>query len=221
MIYFDRDFLNFFQELEKNNSKTWFDDHKKVYDKSVKEPFKLFVSDLAKKMQPLYPDVDMANKASVMRINRDIRFSRDKTPYKIHASAMILPHGKKEDMKPGMYVQANHVDVRVYAGLHELDKDQLLSVRTHIDYNLEEFNRIVSDKIFEETPGGILGEKNKRVDAEFREAFEQQPLLANKQFYWYFKFPPDLLLSDRLIDELVGKYRKTLHLNNFLLEALS
>ena len=124
MKYFDRDFINFFSELEKNNNKEWFDGNRKRYEKSVKEPFKLFVDGLVVQLQELYPDVDLTGKASVMRINRDIRFSADKTPYKIHMSAMILPYGRKEEMMPGMYVQANHVDVRVYSGAHDLDKDK-------------------------------------------------------------------------------------------------
>ena len=94
-------------------------------------------------------------------------------------------------------------------------------MRRYIADNLDEFNSIVNSPAFKETPGGVLGEKNKRIDTEFTEALEKQPLIANKQFYWFFKLAPEVLMSERLVKELTDRYERTLPLNNFLLEALS
>ena len=221
MAHFDKDFLAFFKELEKNNNKEWFDENRKRYEKTIKVPFKAFILELVEALQPFYPDVDLGSNFQIMRINRDIRFSADKTPYKIHMGGMIMPEGVKDKTRPGLYVQMNHKDVRIYSGAHDLEKNQLHNVRSHISYNLEEFSRLISDKKFVDTFGEILGEKNKRLPVDFREAEQEQPLIANKSFYWFVKMDPKLILSDNLIEELVKRYEISLPLNTFFNEALN
>ena len=220
MAYFDKDYLDFFSELEKNNSKEWFDENRKRYEKSIKRPFKVFMQALAKELSPLYPNADLANNTSIMRINRDIRFSADKTPYKIHMAGMVMPHGKQDKTKPGFFVQANHNDIRVYSGAHMLEKEDLLAVREHIADNLNEFNKLITDKNFVTTFGEIKGEKNKRLTGELKEAGEKQPLIYNKNFYWFFKLKPSTIVKDNLIKELVTNYKHALPLNQFFEEAL-
>ncbi|TXN38304.1 DUF2461 domain-containing protein [Flagellimonas hymeniacidonis] len=221
MKYFDEDFLAFFKELEKNNSKSWFDLNRKRYEKSVKIPFKKFVSDLVYDLQVLYPDKNLQENHSIMRINRDTRFSQDKTPYKIQMSSIILPNGKKDKSKPGFYIQANHKDVRVYSGCHGLDKTQLQSIREQINVHLTEFNDLISSKDFVDLYGQILGEKHQRIPKEYTEVAQKQPLIKNKEFYWYFKISPEELLKDDLIALLISKYKKALPLNRFFENALN
>lgn len=220
MAYFQQDYLDFFQELGQNNSKAWFDENRKRYEASIKKPFKQFTLDLTEAVQDLYPDIDLADKFNIMRINRDIRFSADKTPYKDHMALMILPGGKKDKTTPGIFLQANHKDVRIYSGCHMLEKEQLLNVRTHIKDNLDRFNSLLDDENFKNTYSEILGDKHKRLPPELKEAGASQPLIFNKNFYWYAKFEPQLLLSDELIPKLVETYRKTLPMNAFFTEAL-
>ena len=220
MSHLSQDYLDFFSELEKNNSKEWFDENRKRYENSVKKPFKSLVLELCKALQPLYPNVNLESNYSIMRINRDIRFSADKTPYKIHMGAMIMPGGIKDKTQPGFYMQANHVDVRVYSGSHMLEKDQLLKVRNAIQNNLDEFNKLVTAKDFTQTFGEVLGDKNKRLAPEFKETQEKQPLIANKSFYYFFKLKPETAVSDKLIEKLVSRYEKSLPLNSFFESAL-
>lgn len=220
MPNFDKDYIAFFKELEKNNNKDWFDANRKRYENSVKKPFKAFMVDLAEALGPLYGGMDLSENFKIMRINRDIRFSADKTPYKIHMAGMVSAHGKSEMTKPGVYVQANHADVRLYSGAHGLDKDLLYDVREHITNNLQEFNKLIGAKAWKETYGEILGEKNKRLPKEFQAAAEEQPLLYNKSFYWFFKLKPAVIVKDELIPELVKNYKKTLPLNEFFEKAL-
>ncbi len=221
MQYFDNDFLEFFKELEANNNKDWFDENRKRYEKSVKKPFKEFMLRLVQALQEIYPDIDLSDKSSIMRINRDIRFSADKTPYKIHMAGMVSPHGKKEMSKPGFYVQANHNDIRVYSGVHMLEKESLQMVREHIKDNLEEFDKLISAKDFVSTYSEILGEKNKRLPKEFQEVEAKQPLIANKGFYWYFKLKPSVITKENLIEQLIDNYKKALPVNAFFEEALA
>ena len=198
MAYFEKDFLNFFKELSKNNSKEWFDTNRKRYEKSVKEPFKNFVELMIELMRADDPAITMTAKDGIFRINRDIRFSADKTPYKTQASAIISAGGKKDKTFPGIYFQFSAEDARIYSGCHMLEKDQLQNVREHIVDNLDEFNKLITDKKFTSTFGEVLGEKNKRLPKEFQEIEAKQPLIANKGFYYFVKFNPEIILQDDL-----------------------
>ncbi len=220
MAYFDNDFSSFFEELEKNNDKEWFSENRKRYERSVKNPFKKFVVDLVQALQDLYPDTDLSDKYSIMRINRDIRFGTDKTPYKTQLGSLVMPGGKKNKTIPGFYIQVSHKDIRVYSGAQMLDKEQLLAIRTHIKENIDEFNSLITNPDFVSIFGEIQGDKHKRLPPVFKEVETLQPLIANKDFYWFFKLPVDNLTKDSIIEILVSKYKVALPLNRFFEKAL-
>lgn len=220
MAYFSKDYLAFFAELEENNNKEWFDENRDRYHKEVREPFKAFAEDLIDAMREFHPDLETTASETMMRINRDIRFSKDKTPYKIHMAAGISPGGKKNYAVPGLYVQANHRDLRIYSGAHELDKEQLHNLRQHIANEADTFARLLEVPRFVEHYGEVHGEKNKRLSPELTVAAGQQPLLYNKSFYYYSKFPPTVVLADDLIAQIKERYAVVQELNDFLLEGI-
>ena len=100
MSYFSEDFLRFFKELAGNNNKEWFDLNRKRYFKEVKDPFHHFIEDLIAAVQKEDSNVNIAPKDAIFRINRDVRFSKDKTPYKLQVSAIISKGGKKDKVSP-------------------------------------------------------------------------------------------------------------------------
>ena len=220
MPHFDKDFLKFFKDLEKNNNKDWFDVNRKRYESIVRDPWKAYIKTLAVDLQKLYPDKDLEGNVRVSRINRDIRFSKDKTPYKDHVGAMIMPNGRGDQGRPGFYVQANQHDVRVYSGAYSMEKERLADIRHHIADNMDRFNKLITAKSFTDTFGEIRGEKNKRLPKELQEAGEKQPLIYNKSFYWFFKLDPKTIMSDALSKELVTNFKKAMPLNEFFEEAI-
>lgn len=220
MAYFDKDFISFFKNLEKNNNKEWFHENKKTYEAKVKKPFAEFLGELITAYSSLGKEVHMTPKEAVMRINRDIRFSADKTPYKIHMGAMVSPYGKKDHTQPAMYLELSHKHVRFYSGSHGLEKQQLYNLRQHIAYNLEEFNKLINAKPFKETFSEIKGDKNKVLPTEFREAAEKQPLIFNKAFYYYANYTPETMLKDDLVKTIIEDFKKAMPLNNFIEEGI-
>ncbi|NCG29886.1 MAG: TIGR02453 family protein [Bacteroidetes bacterium] len=216
MAWFTKDYEKFFKELSSNNNREWFTDNKKRYEQHVKKPFYDFVGDLILRMQKYDKDCRIEPKDAVFRIYRDIRFSKDKTPYKTQMSAIISSGGRKNMTKAGMYVEVGHKHLRLYGGLYSPDKDQLNSVRQEILYNLEEFNRVTKDKKFVKYFDKLRGEQNKRLPKEYAEIQEAQPLIANKQFYYYTELDPELLRSESLIDELYQAYEASLKVQAFL-----
>ena len=84
MAYFKKEYLDFFEDLEKNNEREWFQENKKRYEEYVKTPFSSFVNDLILSFHDIFPEMTMTSKEAIFRIYRDVRFSKDKKPYKNH-----------------------------------------------------------------------------------------------------------------------------------------
>jgi uncharacterized protein (TIGR02453 family) len=211
MVFFNPDFIQFFKDLAPNNNKDWFDENRTRYAEIIREPFKTFVDHMIVELTKVNPKFkDLQNKDCIFRINRDIRFSKDKTPYKMNVSALIAPGGKKNYMGEGIYFELGPEHIRVYSGLYELDKDSLLLLREGIAKNQKEFKKLYSDKNFESTFGQIRGEQNKIIPKELRDAAELENLIFNKQFYFFAQFPPKKLLAkdfDKTIIEIYNAAR--------------
>ncbi len=209
MSFFTSDYLEFFKELAANNHKEWFDANRKRYETSVKEPFKAFtqhlIDELAKK-EPAFKELKASD--CIFRINRDIRFSKDKTPYKMQCSAVISPNGKKSSSIHGIYFEFGPAHVRAYGGVYEIEKDDLYALREGIANNLAAFQKLYRDKKFKALFGEIHGEKNKKLDKDFLEVAAQEPLIFNKQFYFYSTFEAETLLDPNL-DQLMMECYQT------------
>lgn len=203
MSFFTPDFLEFFKELAPNNNKDWFDIHRKRYEKSVKIPFQQFVQHLINRVAETEKEfADLEPKDCIFRINRDIRFSNDKTPYKLNVSAVVAPEGKKSRAVNGVYFELGPEYMRVYGGIYEIDKDDLLLVREGIADNPEVFKKLYTAPTFKKLFGEILGEKNKILPPHLKEAAISEPLIYHKQWYFYTEFPAATVLRDDL-DEII------------------
>lgn len=220
MIYFDKDFIKFYSDLEKNNNREWFQANKSRYESNVKLPFQNFVKDLINTISEIEGPVPMEAKEAIFRIHRDIRFSKDKTPFKLHAGALISPGGKKDMSTPGLYFQANHQNIRIYSGIYKMTKEQLRKVRFHIRDHSTELNEIIEEQAFKKLFGEIKGEKNKRLPVEFREAAQYQPLLFNTSLYFFHESKPDFILKDDLLEYVLSIHQKSRPLRAYLQKAL-
>ncbi len=218
--HFDKDYVKFMKDLAANNNREWFHENKKRYENSVKKPFESFVQELIDQVAKLDKSVKIEPKQAIFRIHRDVRFSKDKTPYKTNASAIIGKDGRKGMHSPGMYVELGPEDARVYGGLYMLDTKQLLKVRTYLSKNLKEFNKLLNAKKFKETFGTIRGEQHKKVPKEFAEAIAEQPLILNKSFYYFVKLKPTLIAKPELVKTVMDHYKIMQPMNEFLAKAM-
>lgn len=136
---------SFFTQLKKNNNKPWFDAHKPQY-----EQVKVEQVDFLKVLIPLVQSIDPAvqhlePKDCMFRINRDIRFSKDKTPYKENAGLVIAPGGKKS-MQACYYFHMEPKQSMIAGGIWMPDADRLAKIRQEIDYNGAAFKKVFSSK---------------------------------------------------------------------------
>ena len=220
MAHFTKDFLKFFQGLAKNNEREWFHANKKDYETHVKNPFKNFVQLIIDKMQAVDPTVVILPKDAIFRINRDIRFAKDKTPYKTNVSAAISAGGRKDHSKPGIYFEMGAEKFGIFSGVYQPDKNQLQNIREGIASQPKEFEKILKDKKFKKIWGEIQGEKNKRIPKEFKEEVETQPLIANKQFYVMAQFDADKILDPKLDKIIMEHYLAAKPMGDFFYEAI-
>ncbi len=222
MKYFKKDFLDFFKELAANNCKDWMDENRSRYFKSVKDPFKRFVEDVINELGKIDPAIaSLEAKNAIFRIHRDIRFSKDKTPYKTQVSAVVSATGKKPMSLPGVYFELGPADFRVYGGVYSLSTTELQSVRLEIADNEKKFVKLINEPKFVNFYGEVLGAKNKRIHKEFREVGERVPLMYNKSFYFFKKYPASIILKGNLMETIVEGYEAGKNLSLFLQKPLS
>lgn len=139
--------LQFLKQLARNNNKEWFDANRKQYE-GAKADFASFIQNVIDEF--CKTDASLAAltaKECMFRINRDIRFSKDKSPYKINFGASINTGGKKS-FKAGYYLHIQPGESFVGGGLYDPFPDVLQKVRQEIDYNFDEFKKIVNHKKF-------------------------------------------------------------------------
>lgn len=214
------EFNQFFIELAANNHKQWFDENRKRYETVIKKPFEEFTALLINAVNKENPKVNPLPKQCIFRINRDIRFSKDKTPYKLNRSAAININGRKDMSPTGLYVELGPEHVRVYRGIYQLERADIYKVRSYMSRNNNKLQNLIQDKDFEKLFGDINGVKAKRIEKELRESAEKQPLLLNKQWYVYNTMDPSEVTSPNLIDKVMDRYRVADPLSKFLAKAL-
>ncbi len=220
MSYFKPAFLKFFKELSKNNTTVWFNENRKTYEKEVKEPFSVFVEEMIQRIRKYEPDIKIKAPDAIMRINKDIRFSKDKTPYNTYVAANISIYGKKDKSYPGFYFQLSHENIKIFGGAYLIETPALQILRTNIAKDLKNFAVVYNDKNFKQKFGAIQGEKNKRVPEEFQNIAINEPLILNKQFYYSAEIKPDILTKNELPDKLMEYFTAGKKLNDFLRSAL-
>jgi uncharacterized protein (TIGR02453 family) len=179
------------------------------------------VEGMIKKIQADDPQIKITPKESIFRINRDIRFSKDKTPYKTQMSALISRTGKKDKGFPGIYFGMGAANIMIYGGAHVLERDRKYSIRKYISEHLDTFSKLLADRVFKEKYGGIHGDKNQRIPPEFNDAAEKQPLIFNKAFYYYAKLDVKLILDPGLEDIFMDYYFAAKPMREFLINAVS
>lgn len=136
-------FVSFLQVLTANNNKEWFDANRGLYD-SVKRDFEEIIGAILKDLALMDPSFDLLMpKECIFRINRDVRFAKDKSPYKTHFAAYLAKGGRKSRFA-GVYIQLGVDKTLVGGGIWEPVAADLFKVRQEIEYHLDEFKNAAS-----------------------------------------------------------------------------
>lgn len=221
MSHLKENYSQFFKDLAPNNNSEWFNENRKRYEKDVKIPFHNLVAELITQLAKIDKNIEGTKPSDcIFRINRDIRFSKDKTPYKISMSAAIAPGGRKNRSYPGFYFEATPEGINIYGGVYMAEKPQLEAIRNLIATNLKQFETLITEPDFKKKYGGkILGEKQVRLAPDLKEAAEKQPLIFNKQFYFKATLDESFLIKDNLTEILTDYFKTARPVSQFLCKA--
>ncbi|MCP5066202.1 MAG: DUF2461 domain-containing protein [bacterium] len=143
--------LRFLRDLEANNNRAFFEANKDRYEEQVREPARALIRALAPQIERLSPHLVASDKkvgGSLMRIFRDVRFSKDKSPYKTNLGIQFRHEDGKDVHAPGLYLHIDPKDVFLGAGMWHPDSDALRGVRASIDENGAAWKRVRDNKSF-------------------------------------------------------------------------
>jgi len=151
--HFTPELFTFLRALKRNNKREWFERNKPRYIEHVRDPMLHFIADFAPKLQRISPHVvadPRPTGGSMFRIYRDVRFSKDKLPYKTAATAQFRHERGKDVHAPGYYLHLGTDGVYVGTGIWRPDADALRNIRQAIVDKPKEWKRIVSAKPFKD-----------------------------------------------------------------------
>ena len=222
MQYFSNKFPKFFKDLSANNNREWFHENKKLYESEVKKPFYRFMEDVISEVGKVEGELNLEVKNAVFRINRDVRFSNDKSPYKLHVGGIISAGGRKDMQIPGLYIQLSAAEHFIGGGSYMPDKTNLSKIRQAIVANPKAYRKILQAKKFtSHFTEGIQGDKNKILPKEFKKHAEEIPELFNKQFYVMAKHKgAKFVQREDLMKVIVDHVKAMKALNNFINTAI-
>lgn len=215
---FPKEGIGFLKELEKNNDREWFQINKTRYQESVEAPAKEFVAVMTGRMRPL---IGGPVRGKIFRIYRDVRFSKNKTPYNPLIKIAFAPENNKNSKgcsSPMYFFRLDQETLGLGAGVYEFNDNR----------SLENYRKQVADdekgpklekllKNFRQSGLWINEPHYKRVPAEFEKNHPREGLLRHKGLYAFIETPiPSQLSTEKAIDFCLKKYKVLSPLYNWL-----
>lgn len=212
------DFLN---KIKKNNNRDWFEKNKSLY-LAAKDDVEKTVDVILAGVRGFDKRIsaDLTAKKCMFRIYRDVRFSKDKRPYKTNLGASINPGGKT-DMAPGYYMHIEPGRAFLAGGLWMPPAPELAKIRQEIDYNLADFKKILNDKNFKKTFGD-LDQEDKLVTAPkgYPKDHEAIHILKLKSFVVVAELKEKDVMSKSFAKTATGVFKTMQPLIAFLQRAI-
>ncbi|UPT66796.1 MAG: DUF2461 domain-containing protein [Sphingobacteriales bacterium JAD_PAG50586_3] len=214
------DTIKFLADLDKNNNREWFLANKKRYE-TAKKNYADFIDELIAKIAKFEPGVaNFTAKDCMFRINRDVRFSANKSPYKNNFGAGISKGGKKMNTA-GFYIHLQPNNSFVAGGLWMPEGDNLKKIRDAIDYDFEKFDKIVTSKEAKKLFGALSDEaKLKTAPKGYPKDHPAIEYLKHKSYVFYGQMDDKEVTSPGYADAVVAKLKAIKPLCDFLNEAL-
>ena len=213
--------LHFLKKLKINNNREWFDSNKTEYLAS-KEIFEEFVSELIKGINKFDKKVslDLKPKDCTFRIYKDVRFSKDKTPYKNNMSASINPGGKKSNI-PGYYFHLEPDGCFLAGGVYMPMPDVLKAIRQEIDYNPLPLINVLKSASFKKEFNGLDEEdKLKNLPKGFNKDHAHSEILKNKHFIVSKKFENKVILKKEGLSKTLNSFKAMYPFLDYLRKAI-
>lgn len=221
---FEEDSLKFLSKLKNKrfNNKEWFDKNRKIYEESLKLPMRSLLENINDEVLKFEPRIVISNK-SIFRINRDIRFKKDKTPYKHNYSAAFTYDRIKTPEIPQFYFHISQDEFLFASGQYSTETSIIKSIRKRIYEDKDKFLEIINEKEFKKTFKQVTGDMLTKIPSEYRLKENNgfiEKYLKMKQFYVYKTYSPEIVLSSSLKDIITENVSITNNFNKFLFDSI-
>jgi len=214
-----KDILNFLKDIKSNNNREWFNANKKVYE-SAKAQFEDFTNILILKIKEFDDSLDVNSaKECLFRIYKDVRFSKNKEPYKPNFGAYIAKGGRKSEFA-GYYIHLESGASFAGGGIYCPQPKVLRSVREDIYNDASQIKKIISGKKFKSVFPEIYGEKLKTAPKGFPKDFPDIDLLNFKSYTVVKSFSDKAVLSNSFFDDILSVFKTQKPFNDYLNKIL-
>lgn len=221
---FSRDFFKFFRELARNNERDWFEANKARYREVVVAAMSDFIAELAPKLRKVSPHFvadPRPNGGSMFRIYRDVRFAKDKSPYKTHASAHFRHARAKDVHAPGFYLHLEPRQVMFGGGMWMPEPSSLLQIRTAIAENPKAWAKAKEAKSIVATFGGLSEhEALSRPPKGFAADHPMIEDIKRKSFFVMAESNEEDAASPAFVTQVAKAYADAAPVMRFLCEAV-
>ncbi len=225
---FPEEGIKFLAGLAKNNDKAWFQARKELYQEKVLFPAQLFVNALGERLRADFPKIRFDPRAhgggSLMRIYRDVRFSKDKTPYAPRVGALWWEGEGKPRQNPGFFVRINGEGAWMAGGRYIFPKPALERYRLWLDDDKKaaELDKIITGIEASGVGDGLRGDAYKRVPKPYTEDHPRADLLKRKGLFIATPdIPIDIVTSAELLDVCAARARALKPLHQWLVRLLA
>ena len=211
----------FLQDLSANNNREWFQSNKKAYE-SAKSSVETFIKELISGIQSIDNSVvGISPKDCMFRINRDVRFSKDKSPYKNNFGGFIAKGGRNA-MNAGYYLHIEQGSSFLGGGIYMPPADRLKLIRNEIYFNATAFKKIIENQDFKKYFTEIWDDnKLKNPPKDFPKDFEAIELLKFKNYTVLHSISDEQVMQTNFYQYVMEVFKTMLPLNNFLNNAIS
>ena len=216
--YFSKATFDFLKDLKKNNDRDWFNENKPRFEDHIKAPALRLIEDFGPELKKISPHFS-ATPRSLFRIYRDVRFSKDKSPYKTHAGIHFRHENSKNAYAPGFYVHVEPGEIFLGCGIWHPESPALRKIREHMVEDPAGWKKASRGKKFTDT-FELAGDRLKRPPKGFDPEHALIEDLKMKDFIGVKQLTQSFVTSDTLPADLRKTFQAGAPLMRFLCEAL-
>jgi uncharacterized protein (TIGR02453 family) len=218
---FSPDALSFLRALKRNNRREWFQPRKEKYEALIRTPMLELVGCLNEEFTRFAPEYITPPPKALYRIYRDTRFSKDKTPYKTHISAIFPRHTAVKRGGSVFYFHFTEKEILVFGGVWGPEREELLAYRTLLQEHYQGFQQILADKRLKRMFGGLQGGQLTRMPKGFPVDHPAEHLLRHHQWYLEATLDIKLLTTPKLVMEMSRRFELMAPFVEFLNRAFA
>ncbi len=213
--------LSFLEDLARNNNRDWFQDNKKTYQMAL-DTFREFIGTILTGISKTDPSVgNLEAKDTIFRIYKDVRFSKDKTPYKTHFGGWMAKGGRKST-DAGYYFHLEPGNTFMAAGVWMPPKEQLALIRQEIMYNPSEFFKVINDPVISKAyERGGKEDMLKKGPAGFPKDFEFMEEIKYKHYIFSKYYDNKDVIKSGFAEKVTQDYQGLYPLVDYLNHAMS